>query len=253
MNNYRLQAARCGLFAVLYLISPALACPTAAAQEAMAAQTTPVPRSGPEPEAGATGFEGGLRLGYGIPLGKSSGRGEDMNEGISGQAPLWIDLGYRIIPPLFLGLYFQYGLGFLGDDLERSCDEGNADCSVVDIRFGAQVQYHPYPGRAGDLWLGAGIGYEWLTISTDEAGLNIGVTMRGFEYFSLQLGVDFTVTHHFYLGPFLAISGGEFSSTSVSCSGDPSCSAFEAEMSQDIDDKSLHSWIFIGVRGGYEP
>src|SRR4051812_6830527 len=73
----------------------------------------------PVARAQDTGFEAGLRVEYGIPLGDATGAGRPLSDGISGQIPLAIDLGYRVIPNLFIGLYAQYGFGFVGDEISN--------------------------------------------------------------------------------------------------------------------------------------
>jgi opacity protein-like surface antigen len=237
------------LVSAVALLSPS----GVAAQAEEASQSYTVPSGGEPTTAGATGVEAGLRLGYGIPQGKPSETGRNMDEGISGQVPLWLDLGYRVIPPLFLGLYFQYGFGFVGDYVDASCDADGLDCSVNDIRFGAQVHYHVLFEGQVDPWIGAGFGYEWMTEGASASGVSMDMTAHGFEFLNLQLGLDFTPEDHFYLGPFFTLTLGQFSSVSADCSGLPDCSALENELSGDLEEKSLHEWLLFGVRGGYKP
>jgi hypothetical protein len=60
----------------------------------------------------------GLRLGYAVPSGKTSGNttvdgitvsGAKLSDSISGQVPVWIDAGYMVTPNILVGLYGQYG------------------------------------------------------------------------------------------------------------------------------------------------
>jgi hypothetical protein len=99
----------------------------------------------------------GLRLGYGIAIGKA----EDiwgssyLNEFIKGNIPIWLDLGYIVTPNILVGLYGMYGFSFRGNELSGDCDE----CSASMMRFGVQGQYHLVPSENIDPWFGLGIGF----------------------------------------------------------------------------------------------
>jgi hypothetical protein len=201
-----------------------------------------------------SGFEVGLRTGYGVPLGEAvDGASEDINNMIAGVVPLWLDLGYRVTPNVFIGGYFQYGFGVLGENLDGPCEENDdVDCSVHSHRVGAQLHYHFSPRNSADPWLGIGFGYEWLKMGVEGDGGEFDLTARGFELANLQGGVDFYPADNFYLGPFLSFSLDQYSSVEADCSGQAGviCGALD-EIDGDIDDKSIHNWLMIGVRGGY--
>jgi hypothetical protein len=74
-------------------------------------------------------------------------------------------------------------------------------------------------------------------------------TGKGFEFINLQGGLDFKVAPGLALGPFLSFSIGQYSSASVSCSGN-ACGGF-ASASDDIDEKAPHQWLLLGVRGTF--
>lgn len=210
--------------------------------------------------AHAEGFELGARLGYGIPMGKlaDDGADSDLSNYISGMVPLQLDVGYRVIPNLMVGGYFMYGFGITGDSLDKSCDAAkalgvDASCSAHDLRLGLQAQYHFMPEGDVDPWLGAGLGYEWLSFGVDVSSGGVSqkntITGRGFEFINLQGGVDFPLAPNFGLGPFLSFSVGQYSKASTDCSGtgcDPTDSG-----SQDIDNKAMHEWLTIGARGTF--
>lgn len=86
----------------------------------------------------ASGFEAGLRLGYAVSMGDIV-EDEALSDGISGHVPLWLDVGYRVTPEVFLGGYGQYGFGVLAGDLETACENleeqtetagGSGSCSI---------------------------------------------------------------------------------------------------------------------------
>src|SRR5262245_11800632 len=89
-----------------------------------------------------TGFELGGRVGYGLHSGKSPDTDSALQDTMSRQVPLWRGVGYRVAPNVMIGAYFSYGFGFLGDDLEDTCE---GDCSTHDMRLGGQLQFHAQP------------------------------------------------------------------------------------------------------------
>jgi hypothetical protein len=208
--------------------------------------------------ASAGGFELGARLGYGIPMGEAS-EDADLSDRISGMVPLQLDLGYRVSPAFSIGGYVMYGVGFPGDDLSRICDAaedfpgGSASCSARDVRLGVQAQYHFQPKKKLDPWLGAGFGYEWLTLGSDLSGGGLredsSTGVKGWEFINLQAGLDFKVAPGLALGPFLSFSIAEYSSFSFSCSGN-ACGGITSA-SGDIDNEASHQWLLLGVRGTF--
>lgn len=171
----------------------------------------------------------GLRLGYAFALG-SAQEGIKMSDGTSGQIPIWLDAGYMVTPNILVGLYGQYGFVQV-----KNCDS----CSAHDIRFGIQGQYHLAPEASLDPWLGLGVGYELLGSSRTIQGMDVSGTTKGFEFVNLQGGADFKVADAFAVGPFVSFSLGQYSSVS---SGD---------LSADIEGKTLHEWLTLGVKGTF--
>jgi hypothetical protein len=200
-----------------------------------------------------TGFEAGLRSGYLLPLGKMTGdSGEDLDQGISGAIPIWVDIGYRVVPQAFVGVYGQYAFGFMGDQLGPVCDASDqVSCSATTIRIGLQAHYHPIPESLANPWVGLGFGYEWLSFGVEGGGNEVTITGHGFEFANLQAGLDFKVTDNFYLGPALSFSLGQYSDVSADCSGAASMACASAP--EEIEDKALHEWLMLSVRGAYAP
>jgi hypothetical protein len=204
--------------------------------------------------------EVGLRLGYAVPMGKTDDD-SDMTDSVSGQIPIWLDLGLRLTPNVMLGLYGQYGFGITGGDLGDLCDQQETaasavgvdfGCSVTDVRFGVQAHYHFQPKGEIDPWIGMGFGYEWLTFGISAEGngqsASLSSTGKGFELVNLQLGLDVLAAPSFGVGPFFAFTVGQYDSYSNDCSGSINCATFGAA-DGDIDNKALHQWLYFGVRG----
>jgi hypothetical protein len=211
--------------------------------------------------AHAEGFELGARLGYGVPMGKAEDEADgDLSDGISGMIPLQLDVGYRVIPELSLGGYVMYGFGFTGDDISDACENADdvvgvtASCSTHDVRLGIQAQFHFLPRKKRDPWRGGGAGYEWLTFGVDISGggseVEVSATAKGFEFVNLQGGLDFKAARGLALGPFLSFSIGQYGETSSSCSGN-ACTGFDSPSSGDIENKALHQWLLLGIRGTF--
>jgi hypothetical protein len=66
---------------------------------------------------------------------------------------------------------------------------------------------------------------------------------------NVQAGVDVPVSTSAAFGPFLAMTLASYGKASGSCTGDL-CDEVNSS-SEDIDDTSLHSWVFVGVRGAF--
>lgn len=192
-----------------------------------------------------TGFEIGGRAGLGFPFGNRQDADQsNLSYAVTATFPLQLDLGYRLIPRLMLGGYAQYGPGFTATD---ACTKLGVDakCDAQDVRVGIDAQFHFAPHGKVDPWLGPGIGYEWLILTTEFAGqrTETSSTGKGLEFLSVQGGLDFS-----RWGPFFAVSFGEFSSYSGSCSGQ--CAGVVPK-SGNINDKALHEWLVIGARGSF--
>lgn len=217
-----------------------------------ATSTGATPRSRP-------GFETGLRLGLGVPLGKGGrdllGGERNLNDLTSWRAPLWIDVGYRFSPVTTFGAYAQLGVGGNGDSCAGECDWS-------DLRIGVQGQWRLAPGSAVDPWIGLGLGYEWLSFRTllrvplpdPEPDEPADVPVRAAELLggpevTLQAGLDFRVEDSFSVGPYASATLGQYLSAGIKC--DPA--DFGCVEAPSIDGSGLHSWLGIGLRGSYAP
>lgn len=214
----------------------------------------------PEAAYGArTGFETGLRLGVGVPVGKGgrdlAGGERSLGDLTTWRAPLWLDVGYRLSAATTLGAYAQVGVGGNGDACVGECDWS-------DIRVGAQAQWRLAPGSGVSPWIGIGAGYEWLSYRTllqvpladAEPGEPDAVAVRTAELLAgpellLQAGIDFLLEDSFSVGPYASATFGQYLSDSVKCEPrDLPCAEIPA-----IDGAGFHSWLGVGLRGSYTP
>jgi outer membrane protein W len=232
--------------------------PTEAAPTTSAASTAQSVVVSPDEQSGGSArgkFVLGLRTGYSFAMGKTggvNGGDSDLSDTISGHVPIWLDLGYMVTDNIMIGAYGQYGIGFMGDD---DCDKDGVDCSASVIRAGLQGQYHFSPMANINPWLGVGIGYEWssTSLSVDAQGQSMDISMdvRGFEYLNLQGGADFKLSPAFGLGPFVSFSLGQYDHVDGEVRGVIGDDVIALDVDEDLDDKSFHQWLTLGVRGSF--
>lgn len=185
-------------------------------------------RAEPPPPA-STGFQLAMRTGYSVPLGKAEG-GLAMSDLFSGQVPLFIELGGKPIPYLFLGGYLGFGFGGPAGLLKQTC---GGRCSAASFRLGVEGQVHILPAGLANPWVGYGIGFESSAIGTGaEGSLGFG----GVEFARLGAGVDFRISQGFGVGPFVDLSLGNYSSASI------------GDEDEDLEDTALHEWVTFGAR-----
>jgi hypothetical protein len=208
--------------------------------------------------ASTTGFEAGLRVGAGVPLGNvTRGAGGDLklSELTPWRAPLWVDTGYRVSEALTLGLYFQVGVGGSGDACAGACD-------WADVRGGIQAQWRPAGSGSVVPWIGVGAGYESLTFRTlvsvdipgaetgepDSFSVRVSESLGGPELL-LQGGLDFSVEDSLWMGPYVSATLGQYISDGFECEPD---GAF-CDAGTSLEGSGLHTWLGVGLRGAYSP
>lgn len=198
-------------------------------------------------------LEVGLRTGYALPLGQGSAFGNsgsnDLDKLVSSAVPLWIDAGYRISPHVYLGAFFQYGIGFVARSQGSSsvgavCSETGVGCSITDLMFGADVQYHFLPSGPIDPYAGLGVGYEILTFDFTQGGQTGSLSMNGVQLLNLQLGADLKATPDLGVGPFFMLSVNEYGSCGFG--------GVESAVGSCNTQAAIHEWFTFGVRGAYD-
>ncbi|MBE7482936.1 MAG: hypothetical protein HS104_23550 [Polyangiaceae bacterium] len=182
------------------------------------------------PDAGGK-IKLGLRLGYELPMGDSA-KDVKLSDSVSGGIPIWLDLGYMVTPNIMVGLYASYAILMLNSDIKDACDAASVDCSASQLRFGLQGQYHLSPGESMNPWFGLGVGLEMV----DQKAGDTKSGVSGLEFATLMAGADFKVADNIGVGPFLNFSIGQYSKVTGDNEG-------------DIEDKAMHQWLTIGVKG----
>jgi opacity protein-like surface antigen len=195
-----------------------------------------------------TGPQAGFRTGFAIGSGKTIGPNFDISEVVTGYLPLWLDVGYRILPSLFIGAYGQMGFVFLKQ--ADNCKGSDASCTGQDYRLGAELIYHFNDDGRYDPWVGLGAGYEWLKLNVSFADTYRGSfneTLRGFELVNVQLGLDIRPTRQGGIGPFVAVALAQYNHIRFA-------HVTPQKVDADADDISApqaHRWIIFGIQGSY--
>ena len=146
------------------------------------------------------GFQMDIRTGYSLPMGTAA-ETLAMSDVVSGQVPLIVDIGAKLMPQLFIGGYLGFGFGGAGGRGKTNCDANGFDCTAMDLHIGIEAQYHILPAGAVNPWIGYGLGWESLSMSTSAGGVTRSSSVSGFEFARLMGGVDFRVLTRVRRGP----------------------------------------------------
>jgi len=154
----------------------------------------------------------GLRAGFAGAVGDLY-KDQSITEGSYGAIPFILDVGVRLNPHFYLGLFGQLAPVLLKADDEKGCPS-EFDCSSTNYRFGVNADYHFSPASGVDPYLSLGVGYDMLKSSAKGSvdlgagpmGFEVESTFRGFEFANLGGGVDFVVNRHFSIGPSLTFT-----------------------------------------------
>jgi hypothetical protein len=185
-------------------------------------------------------WEIGSRVAYGVPAGDEF-EDSEMAEIIEGQTSLEFDAAYRLTPNWALGVDLQYGFGASRPQVRESCPWGSSKCNIASASFGLQLNYRARPGRSLDPWIGIGTGIDSLVLK--EVNSDNQRSLRGWEMFKAQLGLDIALSRSLVAGPFGALSMGQYTDTNCRAQG---CDAGDANRKL-----AFHQWFFIGVRGAF--
>jgi opacity protein-like surface antigen len=270
----------------LFVAAVALAVSSAMAFSAEAQNKDPKPATGPKPAAGAsasasasigssganatasastsadkappkkgpplTGMQAGFRTGYAMPQGKFDASQTTMiADSVNGYVPFWLDIGHRILPSLYVGIYAQFGYVMIKK--AGVCDSKVSHCTGEDYRLGLNIHYHFLPEGRFDPWIGLGAGYEWYHQSVGfgdwtSATAVSTMQMRGFELVNAQLGLDIKHSQQGGLGPFVAFTMSKFDKQGSSLTAQGVASP---DSSGSVQNPSIHQWLMFGIQGSY--
>jgi hypothetical protein len=208
-----------------------------------------------------TGLQVGVRTGYGGGTGIVYS-GLSVHEASGGAIPVIVDLGVRIVPQFYAGIYGSWANIFTKNN-PVSCP-GDLDCKTNQWRFGVELDFHPLPSSKFDPYFGVGGGYEILHTSINGAAnlptalgtvpgtVSAGIIDRGWEFVNLTGGFDVRINHGVGIGPFISGSLSEYGvhtgNQSASVGGTQ-----VANMPVPPVTHGLHELYFAGIRGTFNP
>ena len=188
------------------------------------------------------GFQMAFRTGYSIPMGTLAkgvwvdGSDLKMSDTVTGQVPIIVDIGGKVIPELFIGGYFGLGFGGTAGKINDECKATNTSCLGLSLQLGIEAQYHILPRGSVNPWLGYGIGVESLGVSGAQGDTTQTTTFTGYQFARLSAGADFRINRGFGVGPFVEYSLGRYNTVH----GDGK--------DFDLPNKAGHQWLTLGVR-----
>ena len=177
-------------------------------------------------------FEIGIAGGYAQGTGDIGTGMADLGDLTGAGGAVELQLGYRIIPQLTLGVYGSFSGYSDGDLIEQPTD-------VFGAAAGIRADWHFLPAADFDPWVSLGTGWRGLWLSPEE-GAN--TDLQGFEIARLQVGVDYRITPEVAITPVIGTSV-----TMYTQQDGPSTDGYES-----IDDPEAQLYFFGGLMGRFD-
>lgn len=177
-------------------------------------------------------FEIAVATGYAQGGGKLGGTLGNLEDIAGPGAALEIDVGYRILPSIAVGLYGTLAKSQHGDRID-------SNTGVLGATAGVQAAWHFRPHVSIDPWVSLGAGWRALWLDPDAGKVT---SLQGLDVARLQVGVDYRVTKEIAVSPVI---GG---SLSLFVSQDsPMTTGYTA-----IPDKKVNFTGFVGLSGRFD-
>jgi hypothetical protein len=173
-----------------------------------------------------------LRLALAPAFG-SAGADVAVSDALGFQYPIQLDVLWRH-QNAAVGAYVSWGYG-------RAIERCPGTCSGYVWREGLQLTWTLPPFRGAEPWIGFGFGSEQSTVRYASGGGEVATVWRGWEVVPAQGGLEWRVSRHLALGPFLLLGFGRYN--------DYSLETEFASASAPIPRRAVHAWVHVGVRG----
>lgn len=229
--------------------SPSLGAPSAPAPTASVAPPDSPPPLPDSTERRTTGFEVQARLAVAVTTTESH------SDIVQFAIPFQVDVGYRIIPQLFLGASAMIASPASGNTLVDACKKWVDDrCAPLWFRTAIGAQFHISPESKVDPWLGYSFGREWIGFSQESrnaSGREISGVFTGWQYAIIDAGLDFRFSKNVGVGPYASFVMGQYDVARISAQGIPPTNVTDVSFRTREDD--MHIWGVVGFRGSYMP
>jgi hypothetical protein len=177
-------------------------------------------------------FEIAIATGYAQGGGKLGGELGSLEDVAGPGAAVEVDLGYRIIPQLTVGVYGALAKSQHGDRIDSNTD-------VLGASAGVQAAWHFRPHVSIDPWVSLGTGWHALWLDPDGGK---ATSLQGLDLARLQLGVDYRVTKEIAIAPVIGASLSTFVSQDS-----PMTTRYT-----EIQDKKVNVTGFVGLSGRFD-
>ena len=177
-------------------------------------------------------FEIGVGAGYTQGGGKLGGNLGSLEDVAGPGGSVEIDLGYRLIPELSLGVYGTLSTAQRGDNLV-------GDNDVLGATAGIQAAYHFRPDRSIDPWVSLGTGWKGLWIDPANGKTT---SLQGLELARVQVGADYRLSKDISIAPVIGGSLDMFISQDSPMTTDLT----------EIQDKKVNVSGYAGISGRFD-
>ena len=177
-------------------------------------------------------FEIAVATGYTQGGGKLGGTLGNLEDVAGPGGTVEVDLGYRLIPQLTVGVYGTLSKHQHGDAID-------GDTNLLAATAGLQAAWHLRSDAAIDPWVSLGTGWRGLWLSPENGKVT---SLQGFELARLQVGADYRITKDIAISPVIGGSVSMFVSQDS-----PMTSSYT-----EISDKQVNFTGFAGLSGRFD-
>jgi hypothetical protein len=177
-------------------------------------------------------FEVGIGGGYAQASGDIGDGMSSIGDLAGGGGAVELQLGYRVLPQLTVGVYGSFASYAEGEQIENPSD-------VFGASAGVRADWHLLPHEDMDPWISLSSGWRGMWLSPDAGG---DTSLQGFELARLQVGVDYRITPDVAIAPVVGAGLSLYAWQDA-----PASDGY-----QDIDDPQANFNVFAGLMGRFD-